>query len=190
MTLYPEAQRKAQAEIDSVTGGSRLPDFSDRDALPYVGAILKEILRWHPVGPLGVPHRVMRDDVYEGYFIPAGSTIMANVWAILHDPVAFPGPDRFYPERWLSPGAPAFPDHVFGYGRRVCQGRVMAQDFIWAGIASVLATFDITVMKDHPPKEVYTSDIISFPEPFVAHISPRSDAAAALIHMTATEFTS
>ena len=54
MILYPEVQRKAQAEIDQVVGGSRLPDYSDQDALPYVQAVLKEVSRWHPVAPLGV----------------------------------------------------------------------------------------------------------------------------------------
>ena len=54
MTLYPKVQRKAQAEIDSVVGNSRLPDYSDQDALPYVQAVLKEVLRWHPVAPLGM----------------------------------------------------------------------------------------------------------------------------------------
>ena len=54
MTLYPEVQRKAQTEIDQVVGTSRLPDFSDQDALPYVQAVLKEVLRWHPVASLGV----------------------------------------------------------------------------------------------------------------------------------------
>ena len=54
MTLYPEVQRKAQAEIDSVVGNSRLPDYSDQDALLYVQAVLKEVLRWHPVTPLSM----------------------------------------------------------------------------------------------------------------------------------------
>jgi len=54
MILYPEVQRKAQTEIDQVVGNSRLPDFSDQDVLPYVQAVLKEVLRWHPVLPLGV----------------------------------------------------------------------------------------------------------------------------------------
>jgi cytochrome P450 len=54
MTLYPEVQRKAQAEIDSVVGNSRLPDYSDQDALPYIQAVLKEVLRWHPVTPLSM----------------------------------------------------------------------------------------------------------------------------------------
>jgi cytochrome P450 len=53
MTLYPDVQRKAQAEIDQIVGNSRLPNFSDEGALPYVQAVLKEALRWHPVGPLG-----------------------------------------------------------------------------------------------------------------------------------------
>jgi cytochrome P450 len=52
MTLYPDVQRKAQAEIDQIVGNSRLPIFSDEGALPYVQAIVKEALRWHPVAPL------------------------------------------------------------------------------------------------------------------------------------------
>jgi cytochrome P450 len=62
MILHPEVQRKAQAEIDQIVGNSRLPEFSDQDALPYVQAILKEVLRWHPVLPLGVcsyPHIIL-----------------------------------------------------------------------------------------------------------------------------------
>ena len=53
MLLYPEVQAKAQAEIDSVIGSGRLPDFDDRATLPYVDAILHELLRWNPVVPLG-----------------------------------------------------------------------------------------------------------------------------------------
>ena len=62
MVLYPEVQKKAQAELDSVIGMGRLPGFEDRDRLPYVSALCKEVHRWHPAGPLGVAHRVMRDD--------------------------------------------------------------------------------------------------------------------------------
>lgn len=53
MVLYPEVQKIAQAELDSVIGEERLPDFSDRAHLPYVEAIVKEVLRWHPVTPTG-----------------------------------------------------------------------------------------------------------------------------------------
>ena len=53
MVLYPEVQRKAQAEIDAVVGSDRLPSWRDRDDLPYVDALCKELLRWLPVAPIG-----------------------------------------------------------------------------------------------------------------------------------------
>ena len=53
MVLNPEVQAKAQAEIDRVVGKDRLPNFDDRLELPYVEAILRETLRWHPVAPFG-----------------------------------------------------------------------------------------------------------------------------------------
>ena len=53
MALYPEVQKKAQAEIDNVVGPNRLPDFQDRPSLPYINAIVKESTRWNLVAPLG-----------------------------------------------------------------------------------------------------------------------------------------
>ena len=55
MALYPEVQKKAQAEIDAVVGPNRLPDFEDRPFLPYINAVVKESMRWHLVAPLGEP---------------------------------------------------------------------------------------------------------------------------------------
>ena len=54
MVLNPEAQKLAQAELDSVVGTDRLPDFTDEAVLPYVTALMKEVLRWRPAVPLGV----------------------------------------------------------------------------------------------------------------------------------------
>ena len=80
MSLYPEVQRKTQEEIERVIGTDRLPTFDDRDNLPYVDAIVKEALRWHPVAPMGVPHMTTEDDIYEGYFIPKGALLLPNIW--------------------------------------------------------------------------------------------------------------
>ena len=80
MALCPEVQRRAQADIDLEIAHDRLPTLDDFDSLPYLRAIIKETLRWGPVAPLGLPHRVMQDDFYEGYFIPKGATIVGNVW--------------------------------------------------------------------------------------------------------------
>jgi cytochrome P450 len=80
MVLHPHVFRKAQEELDRVVGLDRLPDFSDRHSLPYITAIIKECLRWNPVSPLPVAHRLMVDDIYEGYFMPAGSIVLGNCW--------------------------------------------------------------------------------------------------------------
>ena len=74
MAKHPEVQRKAQEEIHRVIGDGRLPDFSDRPDLPYVEAIYREVLRWHPPMTLA-PHASMEDDVYKGYFIPKGKVL-------------------------------------------------------------------------------------------------------------------
>ena len=83
MALFPRVQRKAQEEIDSVIGGDRFPTTEDRKELPYIDAIVKETLRWHPVVPLSVPHAVSRDNIYNSYFIPKNSIIIPNVWYAL-----------------------------------------------------------------------------------------------------------
>ena len=83
MTLFPEVQKKAQAEIDAVVGSDRLPSFSDRPNLPYCDAIAKEVHRWHVVLPLAIPHRTEEDDWQNGAFIPAGTIVIPNTWLIL-----------------------------------------------------------------------------------------------------------
>ena len=83
MTLHPEAQRKAQDELDRVIRRDRLPTFADRPNLPYVDALVKEVLRWNPVAPLGLPHVTFSDDVFEGYHIPKDSILIANIWFVL-----------------------------------------------------------------------------------------------------------
>lgn len=80
LVTNPEVQTNAQAELDAVVGPDRLPTHEDRPQLPYIEAIISEVLRWHPVVPLGLPHLNTADDNYKGYFIPKGSIIMGNVW--------------------------------------------------------------------------------------------------------------
>ncbi len=80
MSLYPDVQKKAHAELDDVVGHDRLPDFTDRESLPYLNAIIKESLRWMNVTPLGLAHCTTEDDEFGEYFIPAGSIVMANIW--------------------------------------------------------------------------------------------------------------
>jgi cytochrome P450 len=74
MAMYPDAQRKAQDEIDRVVGSNRLPSFDDRTSLPYVEALYREVMRWAPPSPLNTAHTTTEDDIYKGYIIPKGKT--------------------------------------------------------------------------------------------------------------------
>jgi len=123
MVLNPEARKKAQEELDRVVGKNRLPDFSDKENLPYIDALMKELLRWNPPLPLSVPTRVTQEDVYRGYVIPEGATVVQNVWAIFRDPSIYPDPETFNPDRFLKDGKinPLVlnpEDRAFGTGRR------------------------------------------------------------------------
>ena len=66
MTMFPEKQAIAQAELDHVVGPSRLPNMEDRASLPYIDALIKEILRWNVITPLSVPRRTDKGDIYKG----------------------------------------------------------------------------------------------------------------------------
>lgn len=95
MTLHPDTQKRAQAELDAVLG-DRLPTFADKDDLPYVTAVMKEVFRWIPVLPLAVPHRAINSDRYKNYFIPAGASVLGNAWYVIDgklDQVVFPDLD-------------------------------------------------------------------------------------------------
>jgi cytochrome P450 len=82
MIAFPEIQRKAQAEIDQVIGAGRLPGFQDRRNLPYIDAVVKELLRWHPAARMGLPHTTTEDDICDGYLIPKGALLLPNVWCV------------------------------------------------------------------------------------------------------------
>jgi len=82
MARETHVMKKAQKQLDDVLGGERLPGHSDMDQLPYITAIIKETFRWAPPVPLGVPHRLMEDDIYKGVFIPAGATLLENLWSV------------------------------------------------------------------------------------------------------------
>ncbi|BCR98117.1 cytochrome P450 [Aspergillus luchuensis] len=179
MALFPEAQRKAQEEIDTVIGTDRLPQYKDREQLPYINALVKETLRWHPVVPMSVAHASTEDDVCEGYFIPKGSSILANIWGFTHDPTAYHDPMTFKPERFLGSKPERDPHFlVFGFGRRVCPGKTLADVNVYFTIAQALSVFEISKpVKDGKVEDIqpeFLPGVISHPAPFNVSIRPRS----------------
>ena len=120
--LHPDKVKILQEEIDRIVGRIRLPSFEDTEIMPYLLAFIKEVHRWRPVLPGGVPHAVTADDEYMGYHIPKDATIVGGHWAISMDEELYPNPDKFEPERFLE--NPDLPYSQFGFGRRKCIGKI------------------------------------------------------------------
>ncbi|KAE8155236.1 cytochrome P450 [Aspergillus avenaceus] len=180
MALYPDVQKKAQEEIERVLGPNKLPTFEDRDNLPYIDALVKETLRWHPIGPMGIPHQVTEDDHYNGYLIPKGSLILPNIWEFTHDPNVYHEPDTFKPERFLGDTPEPDPHTLsFGFGRRICPGRLLADATIFISIAQSLAAFNFKSDDELQPD--FLPGVVSHPAPYRLNIKPRSAAHEALI---------
>ena len=158
MLAYPGTQARAQAELDAVVGRARPPTFADYPHLPYIRAMVKEILRWGMVAPQAVPHSVSEDDWYEGMFIPKGTICIANVWSMNRDTEVYgENAAHFDPARFLDANgdlATAPPDtkdqgHVsYGFGRRECVGRHLANNSLFIDIAIMLWATKIERKKD------------------------------------------
>jgi len=198
MLHNPRALERARAELDEVvpvTQG-RLPAWEDEERLPWVVACIKETLRRRPPTIMGVSHRADVDDVYQGYFIPKGSTVIGNVWAIHMDPSRYPDPLAFHPERWYTPGKPTCwasgptsqdRDHyAFGWGRRFCQGSYVAEASFFIVLSRLLWGLDFSCPPGALPdpddeQATWTEGFIPVPKIFPAAFRTRSEAHAEVI---------
>jgi cytochrome P450 len=164
MIAHPEVQRRAQVELDSVVGRSRVPSFSDVPSLAYIQAIVKEVLRWRPPLPFSVPHSTTEDDWYKGMFIPKGTICLPNLWQCHHDPASY-GDDAamFNPGRFLDscgknipgPAETRAEGHVmFVFGKRICIGNHVANDSLFIFIAMTLWAMNLERVWDQERKEI------------------------------------
>ncbi|GAP92623.2 putative cytochrome P450 oxidoreductase [Rosellinia necatrix] len=183
MTIYPEAQERGQEEIDRIIGKDRLPTLADRENLPYIDAIVKETFRWNPLVPMGLPHESTEDDVCEGYSIPKGSMVFANIWHFTHDPDVYAEPEAFKPERFLAGDGrepePSPHRFVFGFGRRICPGRLLADNSLFLFVAQSLAVFRMSKGSEADGTEAevkprFQARVLSPPLPFNSIVKPRS----------------
>ncbi|KAF9801279.1 hypothetical protein IEO21_10160 [Rhodonia placenta] len=84
--------------------------------------VLLEVYCWNPPLPLGVPHSLTQDNIYKGYFLPKGSSVISNLWAISRDPSIYHDLDVFRPERFEEMDAEKVKvcdpkRYIFGFGR-------------------------------------------------------------------------
>lgn len=146
---HPNIMQKAIEEIDSVTGKTRLVEESDISNLPYLQSIVKETLRLHPTGPI-IARESNEDCTVNGYYIPAKTRLLVNVWAIGRDPNHWENPLEFYPERFLGNGIKSqmdvrgqyFEFLPFGSGRRGCPGTSLALQVVQTSLATMIQCFE------------------------------------------------
>ncbi|KAJ3707964.1 hypothetical protein LUZ61_011669 [Rhynchospora tenuis] len=149
MLLNPSIVKRAQAEMDQVIGRNRRLQDSDIPNLPYLRAICKESFRKHPSTPLNLPLICTEDCEAEGYYIPKGTRLMVNIWAIGRDPDVWENPTEFNPDRFMTekglkiqPNGTHFELIPFGAGRRICAGARMGQVLVEYILGTLIHAFD------------------------------------------------
>ncbi|KAH8817738.1 cytochrome P450 [Flagelloscypha sp. PMI_526] len=198
MTLNPDIQRKCHEELDRVVGRDRMPNFDDYDSLIYIRAVVKEILRWRPVDPIGLQHQTTEDDVYNGYFIPKKTVVIFNVWAMNRDPEIYGEDyDSFRPDRFLDSEGNLKPAHpatkgeghvTYGFGRRICVGRYVANNTLFIDIAHTLWSLTLEKAKDASGNFIeyddhanYKEGLVVRPRPFRTVMKPRFPEAKGIV---------
>ncbi|KAI7549302.1 cytochrome P450 [Hortaea werneckii] len=194
---YPSWLPRMQEELDRVCG-DRLPLMSDMPNLPVLRAVVKETLRWRQPTPLGVPHILTDDDVYDGFLIKKDSMIHANHYLISREPNMYPESDEWRPERWLDPSWPTYKEPLseyptirgdagFGYGTRACPGIELVTTELYTTIGSIAWGFNIKRKEgragyNHPVPWYQTNPyVITMASQFPCDVIPRSPEKAKYI---------
>ncbi|RLM73113.1 hypothetical protein C2845_PM15G05350 [Panicum miliaceum] len=154
LMLHPEAMAKLQHEVrsSSIPKGRNAINEDDLAGMTYLKAVIKETLRLHPPSPLLLPHLSSEDcDDVEGFRVPAGTTVLVNVWAIGRDPELWDAAEEFVPKRFVRNNGENegvdfrgkdFQLLPFGSGRRMCPGMNFATATIEIMLANLVYHFD------------------------------------------------
>lgn len=160
-------QARVQQEIDEVVGRERQPTWEDRNKMPSTMACIWEMYRWKTVSPLGVPRGAGEDTVFDDYYIPKGTTIIPNVWAVHNDPTLWEEPSKFDPTRFMNKDGTLIqpkPEYLipFSIGKRMCPGEILASVEIFLYITCLLQKYRIL------PEEGKIHDLNDIDIPLVA----------------------
>ncbi|ESK83420.1 cytochrome p450 [Moniliophthora roreri MCA 2997] len=204
LVLYPEVQRKAHEEVDRVIGQDRLPTLNDIKDLPYIQALIKEVFRYRPPAPI-MQHAITSDEEFRGHIVPKGTTILASIYGIYHNPQHYDDPESFNPERYVANehgvkegvDTSIFRDNVmFGFGRRICPGMHLGRNSVNLNTINLIWGFNFKHAKDANGKEIPISfddydheGIVAMPLPFKCDIRPRNQNIANLIEREFREST-
>ncbi|KAA1470989.1 cytochrome P450 [Dentipellis sp. KUC8613] len=190
MVTYPEVFKAAQDEVTRVCE-NQPPTIDNFEALEYVRATCKEVLRWRAVSAMGFPHKssATKDDVFMGYVIPAGCVVIANLWGMSLSEKTFGqkySAQIFEPRRWIErPGGVGDITEdlpAFGFGRRICPGRQLAVNSLLISIAHICYYFDIKAAEGAQAVDTgvegFTTGLNIEPKHFECSIVPREGRQA------------
>ncbi|KAL9607969.1 MAG: hypothetical protein Q9167_007166 [Letrouitia subvulpina] len=140
-----EIQKKAYREIIAVypTPGEAWEKCLREEKIPYMTAVVKEILRFWSVLPLSLPRTSVRDIPFNDAVIPAGTTFILNVWAANYDDTHFKDPNMFIPERYLSDMKESLSHCAYGAGSRMCIGSHLANRQLYVMFVRMVTAFEI-----------------------------------------------
>jgi len=193
MPSLPNVQAKAHEELDRVIGREQWPTHQDEMRLPYIRAIIKEVLRCHSPFWMGTPHCSDNDFVYRGMFIPANTVMILNCYSLHHNEERYPDPYKFNPERFLGDNFSSTEssklsdamerDHwAFGAGRRICPGMPVAEKELFLAISRLLWAFKIqSVPGETICLDEYDGNSGRTPLPFKVNLVPRHEHVQSLL---------
>ncbi|PAA72854.1 hypothetical protein BOX15_Mlig019014g1 [Macrostomum lignano] len=143
-SLHPEAQRRLREELEAAGGDA---SYADKDKLPYAEAFLEEVQRFVSLLPEGVVRRAVDSTTIGGYRVPKGARIIPNLYGVHHDPLHFPEPDRFQPDRFLRYGRFQPSRHLlpFSLGKRACPGEALARMEAFTLLTAILRRFSVAL---------------------------------------------
>ena len=176
MALHPEVQTECQKELDDVLG-DKPPTIDDMSSLNYIMATLLEIQRCSAVAPSSLPHRLVQDMEIDQYKFKKGTIFFSNLERFLNDPVQFPEPRIFNPERFLNADRKLQRNDYlvpFGIGKRVCMGESLAKNELFIFFVRLIQRINIDVTKGKQPSpDEFIAGITRIPKPYNVSISAR-----------------
>ncbi|XP_034231242.1 probable cytochrome P450 305a1 isoform X2 [Thrips palmi] len=178
MLLHADVQERCFEEIQNNVGEGRLPALLDREKLPYIEAVLMEVMRFHHIAPIIGPRRALWDTKLDGFDIPKGTVLLIDTHSIHYDEKHWTDPSVFRPERFLDDTGKIKPDERllnFSLGKRRCFGDVLARNCLFLFLAGLLQRFRLVVPPgEAPPSTEPVPGLTQSPQPYRVLLLPRT----------------
>ncbi|GLH13448.1 Cytochrome P450 307a1 [Gryllus bimaculatus] len=176
----PRVLERVRAEADAATGGGARPlAIFDRARMPYTDAAILETLRVAS-SPI-VPHVSTQDTDIAGYAVEKGTVVFLNNYELNTSPQHWHEPERFQPERFLSPDGTRVvkPDFFipFSTGKRTCIGQRLVQSITFLLAGALLQRYDVSVVEEERPHSLPACVALP-PHTYPLAFRPRASSAA------------